>query len=157
MSSLNDTTTNVVLDHPFTYFTWFAKIQGSVPKDLWKYFDPDQQVELQEPETTTVDQVRDGANSLHDLTAAEKTIFTQLRSIYTQDLAQYQRMLTQEALLRERIINSVTNSKRSLLQAGDSTREWLDHLAESTKPSDSQMQEMIRSKHRVKMSIKYSD
>jgi hypothetical protein len=66
-------------------------------------------------------------------------------------------MLSEEAKLRQRIMNSISESKKPQLQAEESTREWLSHLAESTKPSNSQMQEMIRSKHRVKMSTKHSD
>jgi len=156
-SSTNSTTIDIILEHPFTYFTWYAIIQGSVPKDLWKYFDPEQQDKLEQPKQVTISHVRGNAETLHQLSATEKSIYSQLRTIYNQDLTQYHRMLSEEAKLRQRIMNSISESKKPQLQAEESTREWLSHLAESTKPSNSQMQEMIRSKHQVKMSTKHSD
>jgi hypothetical protein len=117
MSTSTTSTSESVLEHPYTYFTWFAKIKGSVPRDLWKYFDPEQQDELEQPEPVTIDQVREGANTLHELTAPEKTIFSQLRSIYTQELTQFYRLLSEEAKLREKIMSSVSESKKSQLRA----------------------------------------
>ena len=146
-SSTNSTTTDIILKHPFTYFTWYAIIHRLVLKDLFKYFDPKLQDELEQPEQATISHVRENAETLHQLSAIEKSIYSQLRTIYNQDLTQYHRMLSQEAKLRERIMTSVSDSKKSQLQADESPREWLSHLAESTKPTDSQMQEMIRSKH----------
>jgi hypothetical protein len=148
---------DIILENPYTYSTWFAKIQGSVPRDLWKYFSPDHEDELREPESVTIGDIKDGARTLQDLSSTEKTIFAQLRAIYSQELTQYQRLLSEEAKLRERILKSVGDTKKSQLRADESIREWLCHLAESTKPTDSQMQEMIRSKHRVRMSLKYSE
>ena len=156
-SSTNLTIIDTILKHPFTYFTWYAKIKGSVPKDLWRYFDPEQQDELEHLEQVTISHVKENAVTLHELSAAEKSIFSQLRAIYNQDLTQYHRMLSQEAKLRERIMNSVSDSKKSQLLADKSPREWLNHLAESTKPTNSQMQEMIRSKYQVKMSVKHTE
>ena len=156
-SSTNLTIIDTILKHLFTYFTWYAKIKGSVPKDLWRYFDPEQQDELEHLEQVTISHVKENAVTLHELSAAEKSIFSQLRAIYNQDLTQYHRMLSQEAKLRERIMNSVSDSKKSQLLADKSPREWLNHLAESTKPTNSQMQEMIRSKYQVKMSVKHTE
>ena len=104
----------------------------------------------------TISHVKENAVTLHELSAAEKSIFSQLRAIYNQDLTQYHRMLSQEAKLCERIMNLVSDSKKSQLLADESPREWLNHLAESTKPTNSQMQEMIRSKHQVKMLVKHT-
>jgi hypothetical protein len=36
-------------------------------------------------------------------------------------------------------------------------KQALRHLSESTRPSNSQMQELIRAKHRQKMTVKYSN
>ena len=111
MSSSNKT--EIILDNPYTFFTWFAKIQGLVPRDLWRFFDPDQQDESEEPVQTTIRQLRDGATTLQELSATDKTIFTQLRTIYTQELTQYHRLLSKESKLREQILNSVADSKKS--------------------------------------------
>jgi glutaredoxin-related protein len=54
-------------------------------------------------------------------------------------------------------MNSIADAKKSQLMADETTREWLSHLAESTKSTDSRMQELIRAKHRRKMTVKYSD
>ena len=113
MSSSNKT--EIILDNPYTYFTWFAKIQGSVPRDLWRFFDPDQQDESEEPVETTIGQLRDGATTLQELSATEKTTFTQLGTIYNQQLTRYHRLLSEEAKLKERILNSVADSKKSQL------------------------------------------
>jgi hypothetical protein len=80
-----------------------------------------------------------------------------LRSIFNHELTQYQRFLAEKAKLRERIMTSVSDSKQSQLPAEESIRQWLEHLAESTRPSDYQMREMIRAKHRAKMSIKHTE
>ena len=65
-----------VLEHPYDYYTWLAKIQGSVPKDLWKFFDLDQLDKIDQPVAVTFREIRDGATSLQELSAAEKTIFS---------------------------------------------------------------------------------
>ena len=54
-------------------------------------------------------------------------------------------------------MNSVADAKKPQLRAEEPTREWLTHLAESTKPTDSQMREFIRAKHRHSMTVKFSD
>jgi hypothetical protein len=152
-SSVSD----ITLENPYTYSTWFSKIQGSVPRDLWRYFNPDQQDEPREPVPVNIGDIKNGAQAFQELSSTERTIFAQLRTIYSQELTQYQRFLPEEAKLRERIMNSVADTKKSQLRAEESTRKWLSHLAGSNKPSNSQMQEMIRSKHRAKMIIKYSN
>ena len=65
--------------------------------------------------------------------------------------------MSKESKLREQILNSVADSKKSQLQPEETIREWLTHLAKSSRPSESQMQEMVRAKHRVKMSTKLND
>jgi hypothetical protein len=151
-------TSDLVLENVYHYHTWFAKIQGSVPKDLWKYFDPERNDEFpQQPEPVTLNQIREGVETLQQLSASEKTIFSQLRTGYIQELTQYQRLLTEEAKLRGRIMNSVADAKKPQLRAEETTREWLSHLLESTKPTDSQMQELIRAQYRHTMTMKYSD
>ena len=54
-------------------------------------------------------------------------------------------------------MNSISDAKKPQLMAEETTREWLRHLSESTRPSNSQMQELIRAKHRQKMTVKYSN
>ena len=75
-SSTNSTITDIILEHPFTYFTWYAKIKGLEPKDLWRYFNPEQQDELEHPEQVTIGQVKKDAVTLKELSAKEKSIFS---------------------------------------------------------------------------------
>ena len=40
---------NIILEGPEHYHIWFANTKGSVPEDLWKYFDPEATDEFNEP------------------------------------------------------------------------------------------------------------
>jgi hypothetical protein len=82
------------LEKPYHYHTWFAKIQGSVPKDLWKYFDFERNDEFHQPEPVKFDRIREGAQNL----TGAKTI---------------SELLKEEAKLRERVMNSNSDTKES--------------------------------------------
>jgi hypothetical protein len=45
------TSNEIILKGPENYHSWFSNIKGSVPEDLWKYFDPEiVDLEYVEPE-----------------------------------------------------------------------------------------------------------
>ena len=67
------------LDGPETYHAWYAMINATIPRDLWKYVDPEMENEFEEPEEITFDSIRPGATTLRELTAAEKTQYANLR------------------------------------------------------------------------------
>jgi hypothetical protein len=66
------------LDGPKTYHVWYAMINAMIPRDLWKYVDPDTENEFEEPEEIIFDSIRPGATTLRELTAAEKTQYASL-------------------------------------------------------------------------------
>jgi hypothetical protein len=140
-------TSNIILNDPYTYFIWFVKIRSSVPEDLWQYFNPEREDEMAYPQMPVLNEIRDGATTLQILNQSEKATYTYLRSIFNHELMQYQRFLAEKAKLRERIMISVSDSKQFQLPAEESIQQWLEHLAELTRSSDYQMQEMIRAKH----------
>ena len=55
------TASNVVLEKPEQFHEWMLMIEGSVPRDLWKYFNPDTANNFDKPEPVTYDTVRPGA------------------------------------------------------------------------------------------------
>ena len=95
----------VILEGPDQYHSWFSSTKGSVPEDLWEYFNPDLKtpVEFAKPELITFSIVKEGATQLQQLSSADKTLFTQLRTIYNAELTQYQRFLSEQAKLRKLI------------------------------------------------------
>jgi len=147
--------TEISLDGPETYHAWYAMITGSIPRDLWKYVDPETDNEFDEPEEITFDSIRQGAETIRDLTAAEKTQYASLRTIYKYDVTQYQRYLSEEAKLRSRILSTIAEAKRTLLRAEKPVRTWIMNLQTSTKPTDAQMKDIIRARHRVLLGSKY--
>lgn len=153
----SQTTIEVILDGPDQYHPWFANTKGSVPRDLWKYFDPESTSIFIEPEQVTFSTVKEGAQTLQQLSTAEKTLFTQLRNLYNTDVSQYQRFLSEEAKLRKLILGTVSLAKRSQLKPDNSVREWIKNLQASTKPSNAQMQGLVRARHRAMMGSKYLD
>jgi hypothetical protein len=92
-------TPNVILNNPYIYYTWFVKIQGSVLQDLWVYFNPESEDKLAPLKITIFNEIKDGVILLQGLTQAEKTIYTQLRTIYNHNLTQYHRLLNKEVKL----------------------------------------------------------
>ncbi|KAN0075753.1 hypothetical protein V8E54_007023 [Elaphomyces granulatus] len=77
---------------------YHSDIKGSVPEDLWKYFDPetaDEYVTVQ-PEATSLQQ-----------------LYAQLRTIYNNDVSQYQRYLGEKAKLRNKLFNTVPRESSS--------------------------------------------
>ena len=66
------------LDGPKTYHVWYAMINATIPRDLWKYIDPDTENEFEEPEEITFNSIWPGATTLRELTAAEKTQYASL-------------------------------------------------------------------------------
>jgi hypothetical protein len=148
---------NIILEGPDQYHSWFSSTKGSVPDDLWGYFDPESSTEFPAPEPVTVSTVKEGAQYLQQLSSTEKTLFTQLRSLYNSELTQYQRFLSEQAKLRKLITVTVSEAKRSQLQPEKSVREWIESLQASTKPTDTQMQDIVRARHRVMLGAKYVD
>ncbi|KAN0067063.1 hypothetical protein V8E54_014849 [Elaphomyces granulatus] len=152
-TSVND----VILEGPNQYHSWFSSTQGTVPNDLWVYFNPETTTEFPAPEPVTFSDVKEGAQSLQQLTTTEKTLFSQLRTLYNAELAQYQRFLSEQAKLRKLITSTVSEAKRSQLRPEKLVREWIRSLRASTKPTDTQMQDIVRARHRVMMGVKYVD
>jgi hypothetical protein len=101
-------TTEVTLDGPDTYHTWFFMIKGSIPRDLWKYIDLETDAEYEEPEEVTYDTIRPGATSLRELTVAEKTLYSSLRTSSKYDRSQYQQYLGEETKIRNKIMSTTT-------------------------------------------------
>ena len=105
----------------------------------------------------TFSTVMEGATSLQQLSSADKTLFSQLRTIYTAELTQYQRFLSEQAKLRKLITSTVSEAKRSQLRPDKSVKEWIKNLQASTKPTANQMQDIVRARHRVMMGTKYME
>jgi hypothetical protein len=95
--------------------------------------------------------LHEGAASLQQLSSAEKPFFIQLRTLYNSEHTQYHRFLSEQAKLRKLIAGTVSEAKRSQLRPDKSVREWIKSLQASTQPIDTQMQDMVRARHRVMM------
>ena len=54
---------SIVLERPEQFHEWMATTKGSVPRDLWRYFDPDTAHNYNEPEPVTYNTVRPGAQT----------------------------------------------------------------------------------------------
>ena len=118
----------VILKGPSQYYTWYAAIKGLVAKDLKRYFDPKKNDVYVELEPVTFNTIKPGATSLYQLNNIEKQTFTELRSIYISETQQYQRFLTEEAKLRNKIMLTANKLKKSMLYEENTIREWLLNL-----------------------------
>ena len=65
--------------------------------------------------------------------------------------------LANKSKLRQLIIGTVSEAKRSQLRHDGSVREWIKSLQASTKPTDTQIQGIVRARHRVMMGAKYME
>lgn len=148
---------DISLEGPEHYHSWFSNIKGSVPEDLWKYFDPETADEFNEPEAITVATLREGATGVRDLSATERTLYAQLRTVYNNELTQYQRYLNEKAKLRTKLLSTVPGQRRVLLPAEESVRQWISNLQVATKPSDTHMKDITKAKHRSMMTTKFVD
>ena len=131
------------LDGPETYHAWYVMINATIPRDLWKYVNPETENEFEELEEITFDSIWPGATTLRELTAAEKTQYVNLRNVYKNDITQYQRYLSEEAKLRTKILSTIAEAKCSMLQAETSVRTWISNLQTATKPTNAQMKTIV--------------
>jgi len=154
MTSTND---NIILRGPAQYHEWFDMIKASVLADLWEYFDPETEDEPIRPDPVTYRTIRETATSFAQLTTLERSQYNLLKGNYNHDLAQYQRILAEDAKLRKIIRDTVDRSKRPQLKADMSIREWLQSLEASTKPGKTEMSNMVKVRHRTLMGYKYNE
>ena len=122
---------DIFLEGPEHYYSWFSNIKGSVPEDLWKYFDPETTDKYTELEVVTVATLQPEATSLQQLSTVDRTLYAQLRTIYNNDVSQYQRYLGEKAKLRTKLLNTVPEAKRVLLPADESISNWDIYKASS--------------------------
>ena len=153
----SSTTNEVILEGPDQFHSWFSSTKGSVPRDLWKYFDPDTADEFLEPEPVTFESIKAGARSLTALNSTERSQYTSLRTLYNYDKTQYQRFLSEEAKLRNKLLGTVSDTKKAQLQVDKPVRTWITNLQTSTKPTDAQMKDVVRARHRTLLGAKYVD
>jgi hypothetical protein len=153
----NQPSNEVLLNGPETYHDWFSMITGSFPKDLWKYVDPERDNEFEIPEAPTFDQIREGAESFRDLNAGERTQWSNLKSSFKHEESNYHRYLSEETKLRNRIFSTVGEAKRSLLRADKTLRSWIVNIQTASKPTDDQMKDHIRTRHRSLLGSKYTE
>lgn len=154
------TTSNneIILEGPENYHSWFSNIKGSVPEDLWKYFDPEtDDLEYVEPEPVTVATIRPEATTLQQLTATDRSLYAQFRTNYNQDVSRYHRYLSEKAKLRTKLFNTIPEQKRILLSDDESIKQWIVNIKLATKPSDTHMKDVTKSKHRSLMTAKFLD
>ena len=90
--------------------------------------------------------------SLNDLQLAA---YKQMRDDFKLNDTRYLRYIKKEARVRTLIISTVAEDKQSFLDEDESVRHWFTALRTSTKPSDSQMEEVISGRHRTFTSVKY--
>jgi hypothetical protein len=135
--------TEGLLDGPEIYHAWYTMINATIPRNLWKYVDPDTENEFEESEEITFDSIRPGATILRELTVAKKTQYASLRNIYKNNITQYQQYLSEEAKLRTKIHSTIAKAKRSMLRAETSDRTWISNLQRTIKLTDAQMKTII--------------
>lgn len=148
---------DIALEGPEHYHSWFSNIKGSVPEDLWRYFDPETADEYIEPQAVTFATVRPEATTLQQLSATERTLYTQLRTLHNNEVSHYHRYLTEKSKLKSKLLNTVPEQKRVLLPVDESVRQWISNLRLATRPSDVHMKDVIKSKHRSMMTAKFVD
>jgi hypothetical protein len=104
---------------------------------------------------TTFDMVKEGARTLRELSNPEKMIYLNLRSDAKTDRLQYQRYLTEETKVRGKIMSTTTMVTKALLQEDKSVQQWIVSLQSATKPTDGQMTDIIRARHRKVVGSKF--
>jgi hypothetical protein len=145
----------VILEGPDQYHSWFANIIGSTPEDLWEYFYPESVSEFRKPQPVTFSTVKEGTQSLQQLSSGEKNLFVQLSGLYNTQLTHYHRYLSEQAKLRKLIHSTVSDAKRAQLKANKPVKDWLKNLQTSTEPSDAQMEDIVKARHRKMMNTKF--
>ncbi len=90
---------------------------------MWEYFDPDDNKAFEKPVPVTIGDIKKGAIVLVQLTSGKKVLYTQLKTNYKDNLAQYQRYLKEEVRLRTELKRTVSPAKRGLLKDRLTTRE----------------------------------
>lgn len=157
MASTSTSKDEIILVGPEQYHEWVTMIQGSVPRDLWPYVDPEDPGVFEAPEAPDFSTVHPGATELSQLSDAEKSQYFSLHTIYNHEMTRYHRFLSEEAKLRDKIIRTISATKRAQLKSEDEVWTWLKTLENSTKPSIQQMTSLVKARHRTLTGAKYND
>jgi hypothetical protein len=114
MTSSTPTNPTIILDSPEQYHAWFTHVKGSVPEDLWMYFDPEGDAEFVPPVPVTFESIQPEALSFQQLSALNKTHYTAQKQLYNYELQQYQRYVGEKSKLSQKITGSVSAGKQHM-------------------------------------------
>ncbi len=78
---------------------------------------------FEKPVLVIIGDVKEGVTVLTQLTSGEKALYTQLKTNYKDDLAQYQQYLKEEVKFQTEFKKTISPVKRSLLKDRFITRE----------------------------------
>jgi hypothetical protein len=127
--------------------------------DMWQYFDPEKAENLTPPEEPKITMFKESAHTLSDLTQTERTVWSQLRTVYHHELSQYQRYITERTKLHKAILDTVPEAY--LPKPGndddDDPRWLLKQIKASMQPSDSHMSNLVFTRYRNMMAGKFTD
>ena len=162
---------DVVLSNQSTWEPWFNNLKGSVPKHLWKFFDPEgtevflepiAPVEpvLEPPPVAVPSQGSFGPStrSTPTLSSGETPaqlaaregryekqleLFYKQHNIYSQRKREWDKISEAEIKLQDRVQSSVAQQKATQLDADLTVRQWLQALKASSAPSLATIQQSI--------------
>ena len=128
--------TTILID-PEDWENWYRDLRSGVLQDIWPLVDPDGpdiplRVRPEEPEFT---EYHPGAIRFSALTQTEQKAFMSAQHIYDSRLKDYNHQSQRILDIRNKIHLSISDAKKALLPIESSTKEWLQILMKSTKPS----------------------
>ena len=175
MTSTTKVVKDVILSNQSTWEPWFNNLKGSVPRHLWKFFDPEGTEVFLEPiapvepvlepppipvptlgssgpSTRSTPTLSNGETPAQ-LAARERRFEKQLElfykqhNIYSQRKREWDKIIEVQIKLQDRIQSSVAQQKTTHLDADLTVRQWLQALKASVAPPLATIQQTVRVKY----------
>ena len=128
---------DVILSDPSTFDQWYDNIRGSVPENLWRYFNTESDDVYDEP-IAPVRPVNEPPPDQNEAPQSRKAradrnkdameIFYKEFGIHEFERRKWAKYLDVEAELRDRIQATVAHQKKAKLRATLTVRDWLTDL-----------------------------
>ena len=160
------TPAKIILSDPSSWDQWYEDTLGTVPSQMCKYFEPDTEAVLIEPEPPVrpVDEPAPvGAETPQARKARlarnqrEQDMYYKDYTVYQGEKREWDKFHDVDAKLRERIQTTVAPSKKAALRRIFSVRKWLTDLRDSTALPDENIRQNIQLEYKKLMGSVYVD
>ena len=135
-------TNTVILKEPSHWKRWYEDLRSGIEREIWEIIDPQGPIiaPIARPSFPTFQQYNLQAQTYADLNVTQKKDYDNAMKHFDTHLRVYTNQQSKLAIAREKIHITVSDQKKAVLKASETTKEWLAKLIANTKPTDQEIQ-----------------